>query len=343
MYEGEVMASPATVVSGLGLGKPAPTSEYSSNIIVKKFPLLGRLHFVKDKNGIMCLAFTFFYWVYGTWCGLWVVLLPHMRDGQASEPFVALYVLCSVMCVCSLFRASTLNPGRVPLISDADNIDTSEWEMCEKCQRKRPKRAHHCRRCQQCVLRMDHHCPWINNCVGEENHYAFMQLLFWAFCLSWMAFWALMLHYWYYPACITCDKSVFYIKHSIWFKYLLVLMSLSMGLFMGAGLQDQLQNLNRESFQFRHEAWFTYILTALAVFMGIIMGGQLVGQHFMLLVDRTTLENMKDPYPDIESIKIRSEWAAYHEMCGGGSMIFWLLPCRSRRGIRPSYFYSNPV
>ena len=46
----------------------------------------------------------------------------------------------------------------------------------------------------------------INNCVGEENHYAFMQLLFWAFCLSWMAFWSLMLHYWYYPACVTCDK-----------------------------------------------------------------------------------------------------------------------------------------
>ncbi|XP_062616141.1 palmitoyltransferase ZDHHC21-like isoform X3 [Saccostrea cucullata] len=304
MYEGEVMASPATVVSGLGLGKPAPTSEYSSNIIVKKFPLLGRLHFVKDKNGIMCLAFTFFYWVYGTWCGLWVVLLPHMRDGQASEPFVALYVLCSVMCVCSLFRASTLNPGRVPLISDADNIDTSEWEMCEKCQRKRPKRAHHCRRCQQCVLRMDHHCPWINNCVGEENHYAFMQLLFWAFCLSWMAFWALMLHYWYYPACITCDKELFIVKHAMWF---------SCG------------------------------LLASAIFMLAFMSYGLIGQNFNLVMDRTTLENMKDPYPDIESIKIRSEWAAYHEMCGGGSMIFWLLPCRSRRGIRPSYFYSNPV
>ena len=81
--------SPSTIVSGLGLGKPAPSSEYSSNIIVKRFPLLGRLHFVKDRNGIMCLAFTFTYWVYGTWCGLWVVLLPHLRDGQASEPFVA--------------------------------------------------------------------------------------------------------------------------------------------------------------------------------------------------------------------------------------------------------------
>ncbi|XP_048761774.1 palmitoyltransferase ZDHHC21-like isoform X2 [Ostrea edulis] len=304
MYEGESIVSPTTIVSGLGLGKPAPSSEYSSNIIVKNFPLLGRLHFVKDKNGILCLAFTFSYWVYGTWCGLWVVLLPHLRDGQASEPFVALYILCSVMCVCALFKASTLNPGRVPLISETDNIDTSDWEMCEKCQRKRPKRAHHCRRCQQCVLRMDHHCPWINNCVGEENHYAFMQLIFWAFCLSWMAFWALMLHYWYYPACITCDK---------------------------------------ESYQFRHEVWFTYILTALAVLMGIVMGGQLIGQHFMLLVDRTTLENMKDPNPDIEKISIRSEWSAYHELCGGGSMVFWLLPCRSRRVIRPSYFYSSSV
>lgn len=89
MYEGESIVSPTTIVSGLGLGKPAPSSEYSSNIIVKNFPLLGRLHFVKDKNGILCLAFTFSYWVYGTWCGLWVVLLPHLRDGQASEPFVA--------------------------------------------------------------------------------------------------------------------------------------------------------------------------------------------------------------------------------------------------------------
>ena len=89
MYEGETMAgSPSTVIPGLGLVKPVPSSEYSSNIIVKNFPLLGRLHFVKDKNGIMCLAFTFLYWVYGTWCGLWVVLLPHLRDKQTSEPFV---------------------------------------------------------------------------------------------------------------------------------------------------------------------------------------------------------------------------------------------------------------
>lgn len=88
MYEKEV-PSPSTFVSGLGLGKPASSSEYSSNIIVKSLPIIGRLHFVKDKNGILCLTFTFLYWVYGTWCGLVVVLLPHLRDKQASEPFVA--------------------------------------------------------------------------------------------------------------------------------------------------------------------------------------------------------------------------------------------------------------
>lgn len=39
-------------------------------------------------------------------------------------------------------------------------------------------------------------------------------------------------------------QTVFYIKHSIWFKYLLVLMSLAMGIFMGTGLIDLHQNLN---------------------------------------------------------------------------------------------------
>lgn len=40
----------------------------------------------------------------------------------------------------------------------------------------------------------------------------------------------------------------------------------------------------QESFEFKQEAWFTYILTALAIFMGIMMGGQLIGQHFSLLL-----------------------------------------------------------
>lgn len=48
-------------------------------------------------------------------------------------------------------------------------------------------------------------------------------------------------------------------------------------------------------------------------------------------------------FPFIFRIRIRSEWSAYREMCGSGSMLFWLFPCRSRKVLRPSYFYSNPV
>lgn len=48
-------------------------------------------------------------------------------------------------------------------------------------------------------------------------------------------------------------------------------------------------------------------------------------------------------FPFIYRIRIRSEWSAYREMCGSGSMLFWLFPCRSRKVLRPSYFYSSPV
>lgn len=41
--------------------------------------------------------------------------------------------------------------------------------MCRKCDKIKPKRAHHCSICNVCILKMDHHCPWINNCVGHQN------------------------------------------------------------------------------------------------------------------------------------------------------------------------------
>ncbi|CAD5111394.1 unnamed protein product [Dimorphilus gyrociliatus] len=74
------------------------------------------------------------------------------------------------------------NPGKVPdsqfyepeskLIEHSSisiEVPTQPKTYCDKCQKRRPDRAHHCKRCKQCVLKMDHHCPWINNCVGEAN------------------------------------------------------------------------------------------------------------------------------------------------------------------------------
>ncbi|XP_060081967.1 palmitoyltransferase ZDHHC21-like [Ylistrum balloti] len=279
-------------LKGMELPKPTPpASDYSSNILIRRLPLLGRIHFVNDTMGILTLAFTTFYWIYGTCVGLFIILLPRYQDGQVSVIFIIGYSFIAFSCIVALFRSATTNPGRIPLLEDLSGINTDTWNFCSKCQRKRPHRAHHCRRCQQCVVRMDHHCPWINNCVGEENHFLFLQLLFYALLLSCSAFVLCQLHFWYFPPCLTCDKEAFFIKHSLWFCYLLTIMGVGMGAFMTANL---------------------------------------MGQHFNLIMDRTTLENM-GPLPPLSEIQMRPEIVAYREICGKGSCLNWLNVLRRRR------------
>ena len=45
--------------------------------------------------------------------------------------------------------------------------------ICNKCGKDRPNRAHHCSVCGKCFLKMDHHCPWVFNCVGYRNQKIF--------------------------------------------------------------------------------------------------------------------------------------------------------------------------
>ncbi|XP_046549035.1 palmitoyltransferase ZDHHC21-like isoform X1 [Haliotis rubra] len=264
--------------------KPLP-----STVSTIRCPVLGRIHFVRDPKGIMQLMCVLFYWVYGTFSSLFIILIPRYAEGYISGIFLTVFMSISLLCLTSLIRVSTLNPGRIPTSSIYEN---EHWTYCRVCNRKRPQRAHHCRRCGQCVMKMDHHCPWINNCVGEQNHYAFFLLLLYAFLLSAVVFLLCMLHFWVYPKCKQCDKDAFYVKHSIWFLYLLTLMAANMTL---------------------------------------VMGIQLIGQHFNLLIDRTTLENIQQP-PDPTRIQLRGTFAAYEEMCGRkrSMMFLWFIPCKRR-------------
>jgi hypothetical protein len=60
--------------------------------------------------------------------------------------------------------------------------------FCNKCQSKKPDRAHHCSTCKRCVLKMDHHCPWLATCVGLRNYKAFLLFLTYLTFFCWTCF-----------------------------------------------------------------------------------------------------------------------------------------------------------
>lgn len=72
----------------LGISPPEHKSDYSEMIMVKKLPLLGRLHFVQDKAGILSVLFVLLYWVYGTFATLFIILLPMYNDHRVSGSFI---------------------------------------------------------------------------------------------------------------------------------------------------------------------------------------------------------------------------------------------------------------
>ena len=46
----------------------------------------------------------------------------------------------------------------------------------------------------------------INNCVGQDNLWAFLTLLFFAFSMSFLTFLVDILYFFVYPDCKACDK-----------------------------------------------------------------------------------------------------------------------------------------
>ncbi|KAF1918444.1 DHHC palmitoyltransferase-domain-containing protein [Ampelomyces quisqualis] len=60
--------------------------------------------------------------------------------------------------------------------------------FCNKCQSRKPDRAHHCSTCKRCVLKMDHHCPWLATCVGLRNYKAFLLFLLYLTVFCWISF-----------------------------------------------------------------------------------------------------------------------------------------------------------
>jgi len=131
---------------------------------------------------ISCWGLVFFPWLW------WTSTVGFLN--------VLLAIFLVIITLFIYFQACFTSPGWVPAdwrpenapeeeletakLIEADIHSTNKVIFCHKCEKYKPKRAHHCRVCERCILKMDHHCPWINNCVGHGNHKPFMLFLMYA-------------------------------------------------------------------------------------------------------------------------------------------------------------------
>ena len=83
-----------------------------------------------------------------------------------------IFYFCVVMAIICHILTIVTDPGSLnyDLVS---KLTPETKNLCGKCGKERPNRAHHCSICGRCFLKMDHHCPWVFNCVGFRNQKIF--------------------------------------------------------------------------------------------------------------------------------------------------------------------------
>ncbi|XP_031688269.1 probable palmitoyltransferase ZDHHC21 [Oncorhynchus kisutch] len=265
-----------------------------------------RLHFVMDPMGWFCISMVFAIWLYNSFFVPKLVLLPHFYEGNIPWALVVSYYFASALCMAALFRASTADPGRLPPDPQIPHSEREQWEMCTKCNTRRPKRSHHCSRCGHCVRRMDHHCPWINNCVGEDNHWLFLQLCFYTQVLSLFTLALDFCQFYYFQPLTSLDQEAFMARHEL----ALIRVSAIMGLVMIGGMSS---------------LFYT----------------QMAG----ILTDTTTIEKMSHFSKEIVGSGggSKKSWQrTLAEVFGTTWKILWFIPLRSRQPLTfPHHFRSH--
>ncbi|KAJ1218577.1 hypothetical protein NDU88_006155 [Pleurodeles waltl] len=260
-------------------------------------------HFVVDPQGWICVGLIVFIWLYNTLFIPKLILFPRFEEGHVSAAAIWAYYLSSLLCVISLLRASTADPGKLPESPKIPLSERDQWELCNKCNLMRPKRSHHCSRCGHCVRKMDHHCPWINNCVGEDNHWLFLQLCFYTQVLSGYTLVLDFCHYYYFLPLRSKNWDLFVFKHEL----ALLRMSTIMGLLLFFGMCG-------------------------------LFYSQLVG----IITDTTTIEKMSNCCEGISRAR-KPWQQTFSEVFGTRWKILWFVPFRQRRPLSASNHCASHV
>ncbi|XP_043570287.1 palmitoyltransferase ZDHHC21 isoform X1 [Chiloscyllium plagiosum] len=262
-----------------------------------------QIHLVYDLQGWCCVSIITFVWLYNTLYVPKLILFPHYEEQHIPAAVIVLYYMVSLCCITSLVRASFADPGQLPQDPDIPYSERQLWEICNKCNKMRPKRSHHCSRCGHCVRKMDHHCPWINNCVGEDNHWLFLQLCFYTELLSFLTLLFNFCQYYYL---------------------------------------EPLTKVKEELFVFRHELAMLRISTLMGIVMFGGMFGLFYGQLSNVIADMTTIERMSSNLDEmLKSSKPWQQ--TFSEVFGTRWKILWFIPFRQRQPLRVSYHHANHV
>ena len=142
-----------------------------------------------DPCGLICVSFSYSIHLFSLFASGFTLISNHLL---AQLLYGILYVPFSTLSLWSLYKASTTNPGAVPmgarplptnLSSETSSIQTERdfnngglrrrrgIRRCRKCNDNyKPSRAHHDSVTGRCIVKMDHYCPWVGNAVGIMNH-----------------------------------------------------------------------------------------------------------------------------------------------------------------------------
>ncbi|KAJ4376195.1 palmitoyltransferase for Vac8p [Neocucurbitaria cava] len=186
------------------LGSPSPPSSPSRT--------MRRRSWARKVERYCCTAVTYFplVFVYGltSWAvwveaGIGFVPSKNVWTGKFSSALgIFLYLMLNWSYSTAVFtdpgsplnlnngysHLPTTEGGGLQYTSFTVKASTGELRFCNKCQSKKPDRAHHCSTCKRCVLKMDHHCPWLATCVGLRNYKAFLLFLIYLTFFCWTCF-----------------------------------------------------------------------------------------------------------------------------------------------------------